>query len=145
MLTDEPSEIATAIVNRLVHAWNAADGAAFGAEFTADGDFVNIFGVQMRGRSEIEKRHQYLFDALFAGSTCELAVVDARVLAPNVVLAHSTSVIKVPTGPMTGEQPSRPTLLIVRDAGTSRLAAVDKQLIKHKLLALRRRASCRRA
>src|SRR5437588_12581141 len=98
MLTDEPNEIATAIVNRLVHAWNAADGAAFGAEFTADGDFVNIFGVQMRGRSEIEKRHQYLFDALFAGSTCELAVVDARVLAPNVVLAHSTSIIKSPYG-----------------------------------------------
>ena len=133
MLTDEPNEIATAIVNRLVHAWNTADGAAFGAEFTADGDFVNIFGVQMRGRTEIEKRHQYLFDALVAGSTCELAIVDARELAPNVVLAHSTSVIKVPTGPMTGEQPSRQTLLIVHDAGTWRLAAVHNTLIKPQL------------
>jgi uncharacterized protein (TIGR02246 family) len=132
-VAEEPNEIATAIVTRLAHAWNTGNGAAWGAEFTAAADFVNIFGVQMRGQREIEKRHQYLFDALFAGSTAEFLVVDARALAPNVILAHSTSVAKIPEGSMTGEQQGRQTLVIVRDAGTWRLAALQNTLIKPQL------------
>src|SRR5882672_1354664 len=69
---DEPHQIATSIISRLVRAWNTANGAAWGAEFVEDADFVNIFGVQRRGRTEIEKRHQYLFDVLFAGSECDM-------------------------------------------------------------------------
>ena len=100
-----------------------ADGAAWGNEFLNDADFVNIFGVQMKGRRDIEKRHQYLFDVLFAGSTCDFAVGNARLLAPNIILVHSTAIAKIPTGPMAGEQTSRQSMVIMRDAGSWRIAA----------------------
>ena len=41
----EPTEIAETIVKRLEDAWNAGDGAAFGAPFAPDADFVDIRGV----------------------------------------------------------------------------------------------------
>ena len=130
---DNPHEIARSILGRLALAWNAADGAAWGAEFTEDAHFVNVFGVQLRGRSEIEQRHQYLFDALFKGSTCEVAVVDARSLGPNIILAHSTAVTKVPAGPMAGEQSSRQSIVIMRDASAWRIVAVHNTLITQQL------------
>ena len=132
-MTDDPHEIASSILNRLTRAWNAADGAAWGVEFTEDADFVNVFGGQLRGRSEIEQRHQYLFDALFKGSTCEVAVVDARSLAPSIILAHSTAITKVPAGPMAGELSSRQSVVITRDASTWRIVAVQNTLITQQL------------
>jgi len=89
-------EIVGSILGRLARAWNTADGRAWGAEFIDDANFVNIFGTQFRGRREIEQRHRYLFDELFKGSTCEVTAVDAQLLAPNVILAHSTAVAKIP-------------------------------------------------
>jgi uncharacterized protein (TIGR02246 family) len=132
-MAEDPHEIAASILSRLAKAWNAADGTGWGSEFVEDADFVNMFGVQLRGRSEILKRHQYLFDSLFAGSTCEFNVVDARPLAPNVILAHSTGVAKIPAGPMAGEQPSRQSIVIVQDAGTWRVASLHNTLIAPQL------------
>ena len=127
-------EIVGSILGRLARAWNAADGGAWGAEFIDDADFVNIFGAQFRGRTEIERRHQYLFDAPFKGSTCEFTVVDARLLAPNVILAHSTGLARIPTGPMAGEQSSRQSVVLVcGDAGTWRVAALHNTLITSPL------------
>jgi len=133
MEQDESHQIAASIIERLVRAWNTANGAAWGVEFAGDADFINIFGVQRRGRNEIEKRHQYVFDVLFAGSTCDMVLVDARLLAPNVILAHSKSVLKIPTGPMAGEQLNRQTVVIIRDGGTWRIAAYHNTLVAPQL------------
>ena len=130
---DEPHKVAASIISRLVRAWNTADGAAWGAEFVEDADFVNIFGVQRRGRTEIEKRHQYVFDVLFAGSTCDMVLVDARPLASTVILAHSKSVLKIPAGPMAGEQLNRQTVVIVRDRNGWRIAAYHNTLVAPQL------------
>jgi uncharacterized protein (TIGR02246 family) len=133
-MVDVLDEIVASILGRLARAWNAADGGAWGAEFIDDADFVNVFGVQVRGRSEIEQRHQYLFDSLFKGSTCEFTVVDARLLAPNVILAHSTALARIPTGPLAGEQSSRQSTIFPRDnASTWRIAALHNTLITSQL------------
>ncbi len=130
---DAPHKIAASIISRLVLAWNTANGEAWGAEFVEDADFINIFGVQRRGRAEIEKRNRYVFDVLFAGSTCEMVLVDARPLAPNVILAHSKSVLKIPGGPMKGEQLNRQTLVIVRDGDAWRIATYHNTLVSPQL------------
>jgi uncharacterized protein (TIGR02246 family) len=132
-MPEDPQEIAGAIVGRLAQAWNAADGAAWGVEFVEDADFVNVFGVQFRGRKEIEQRHQYLFDVLFKGSTCAVTLADARSLAPNVILAHSTSVAKIPTGPMVGELSTRQCIVIISNAGMWRIAAVHNTIVTPQL------------
>jgi uncharacterized protein (TIGR02246 family) len=132
-LADDPNQIANSILSRLADAWKMADGAAWGNEFLDDADFVNIFGAQMKGRSDIEKRHQYLFDVLFAGSTCDFAVGNARLLAPNIILVHSTAIAKIPTGPMAGEQTSRQSMVIMRDAGSWRIAAFHNTQVVQQL------------
>jgi uncharacterized protein (TIGR02246 family) len=128
-------DIVESILGRLARAWNAADGSAWGAEFTDDADFVNVFGAQMRGRGEIEQRHQYLFDALFKGSTVvDFPVADARLLAPNVILAHSTAVVRIPAGPMAGEHSSRQTVVLLQEESrTWRIAAVHNTSITLQL------------
>ena len=133
-MTSDVDEIARSILDRLVGAWNVADGKAWGAEFIDDADFVNIFGMQLRGRREIEQRHQYLFDVLFKGSTCEVTVVDTRLLAPTIILAHSTSVAKIPSGPMAGQQASRQSIVFLRsDGGSWQIAALHNTLITSQL------------
>jgi uncharacterized protein (TIGR02246 family) len=75
----DPKETAETIVKRLEEAWNAGDGAAFGAPFASDADFVDIRGVWHRGE-EIAAGHQQIFDTVYAGSTVRYEVLDARPL-----------------------------------------------------------------
>ena len=60
----DPTSIAEAITRRLEDAWNAGDGAAFGAPFAADGDFVDIRGELHSGREAIAAGHQQIFDTI---------------------------------------------------------------------------------
>ena len=57
------------ILDRLESAWNAADGAAYGAPFTADADFVAIRGDYSRGREAIADGHEGILHSIYAGST----------------------------------------------------------------------------
>ena len=72
------------IVLRLQTAWNAMDGEAFAAPFAAQADFVNIRGEHFQGRAEIAAGHVGLFQGIYAGSTNQLTVEDARVLRPRL-------------------------------------------------------------
>ena len=58
-----PEQLAHATFARLADAWNRADGAAFGAEFSDDTDFVNINGEHHRGDREVIARGH---DGIFA-------------------------------------------------------------------------------
>ena len=61
MPTATPTETHTALaatfLEKLEQAWNAADGAAFGALFADESDFVNVRGERRRG-SAIGRGHQ---------------------------------------------------------------------------------------
>jgi len=60
--------IAAPILDRLDAAWDAADGARFAAEFTDEADVINIFGEPYKGRADLARRMQFIFDELFKGS-----------------------------------------------------------------------------
>lgn len=45
-----PEDISRTVIEQLESAWNAADGAAFGAPFAPDADFVTIRGELHSGR-----------------------------------------------------------------------------------------------
>ena len=83
----DPKETAETTVKRLEEAWNAGDGAAFGAPFAPDADFADIRGVWHRGE-EIASGHQQIFDTVYAGSTVRYEVLQARPLDDNAVLGH---------------------------------------------------------
>jgi uncharacterized protein (TIGR02246 family) len=79
-----------AVLDALAGAWNRGDGAAFGACFTPDADYIDVTGTHTVGGPAIGRLHQFLFDGPLRGSRLEesgttiAATVDF--LAPDVAL-----------------------------------------------------------
>ena len=106
-----------AVVSELADAWNAGDSERFAAPFADDGDQVNIFGMTLRGRAEIDARHRMVFDTIFRESVNDLAVDSVRPIASGALLARITSSVRIPHGPMQGTLQTRATL-VFRKHGT---------------------------
>jgi uncharacterized protein (TIGR02246 family) len=97
MSTDSPSNPPSAadaaaiqaVFDRLTDAWNRGDGAAYGAEFMADADYIDVTGTHTQGGTAIGRAHQFLFDGPLKGSKLGgIGNVADRVqfLAPDVAL-----------------------------------------------------------
>ena len=114
MSGDAVEEIANRILERLGEAWNAGNGAAFGAPCAADADFVAIRGDYHRGREAIGRGHQALFGTIYQGSTVAYGLRRARALADVVIVVHAHGRLTAPTGPLAGEHASTMTLVVVR-------------------------------
>ena len=66
----DPRTTAETLIKRLQDAWNAADGAAFGAPFAPDADFVTIRG-ELHSGEAIAAGHQQIFDTIYAGRSVQ--------------------------------------------------------------------------
>ena len=111
--TADPAAIAAAILEQAEHAWNGADGAAFGALFADESDFVNIRGEHHRGDGALIGRgHQAIFDTIYAGSTVSYRLEVARRIAPGVIVAVAGATLDVPTGPLQGVNRARMTFVV---------------------------------
>lgn len=85
-------------------AWNHHDMVAFGRIFAPDADFVNVGGVRMKGRQDIQMHHAYSHGAIpadanvpgasrahygiFKSSVMRFARIDVRFLRSDVAVAH---------------------------------------------------------
>lgn len=124
----EPRATAETVIVRLQDAWNAADGAAFGAPFARDADFVTIRG-ELHSGAAIAAGHQQIFDTIYAGSTLRYTLLDARPLDDRVILAHVRGHLSVPAGPLAGELDSLASIVLVRDGDDHRIAAFHNTLV----------------
>lgn len=77
-----------ALIEGLTRAWNAGDGAAYGAGFTQGCDYVTFNGERLRGRAAVAQSHQALFDTHLKGSELIFESVDLRPVA-GAILVHS--------------------------------------------------------
>ncbi|GAA4523963.1 SgcJ/EcaC family oxidoreductase [Amycolatopsis samaneae] len=102
------------IITGLERAWNAGDGAAWGARFAEDADFVDVVGRIQRGRKVIAEEHQKIFDTIYRGSLLEIRRLDVRPIGEGALLVHTTSKLRVPGGPRKGEWAAIQTK-VVRD------------------------------
>jgi uncharacterized protein (TIGR02246 family) len=128
--TTDPADVAAPIVKQAEKAWNDADGAAFGALFADEMDFVNVRGEHHRGDGAyIGRAHQGIFDSIYAGSTVSFRLDIARVLAPGVVLAVASSTLDVPQGPLQGIHHARMTMVIAAQDGDWRITAFHNTLV----------------
>jgi uncharacterized protein (TIGR02246 family) len=126
----DPAAVASPILQQLEQAWNDADGAAFGAVFADEMDFVNVRGEHHRGDGAyIGRAHQGIFDSIYAGSTVSFRLDIARVLAPGVVLAVASSTLDVPQGPLQGIHHARMTMVIAAQDGDWRITAFHNTLV----------------
>lgn len=98
-LSAQDSAAARQIVGDFVSAWNAHDMQTFGTLFTEDADFINVVGVWMKGRGEIEKIHTETHNTMFKTSTLAGAVSDLDVLCPDVAVMHMSWTLTGHRGP----------------------------------------------
>ena len=86
-----PGEVASDLVASMAAAWNRHDMQAFASLFHDDAAFVNVVGMHLRGREEIERTHAAAHAGLFRNSTLTAWADDARPLGPDVIIAHMGS------------------------------------------------------
>jgi uncharacterized protein (TIGR02246 family) len=121
--------VAAVVLTRLEDAWNAADGAAFGAAYRPDASFVTVQGLHIEGAEAIGAGHAGIFATIYAGSVNAMQLVSARELADGVVLAVSRHTLQVPAGPLAGTHQAMSTSVLVRDLDGWRVAATHNTLI----------------
>jgi uncharacterized protein (TIGR02246 family) len=129
-MTTDATSIASTWYAAIEKAWNAADGAAFAAEFVDDLLFVDIRGVRHDGsRAGLAAGHQGIFDSIYKGSVIAYELETARVLTDGVILARSQATLDSPAGPMAGIHLARNTVVLVRDQDEWRAVAFHNTLV----------------
>ena len=125
----DAENVANELIGRLEQAWNEADGRAYGEPFTADADFVDIRGEYHRGQEVIAAGHQAIFDSIYKGSSANYELIQARELSDDVILAHATGVLRVPSGPLAGEHSAVQSLVLVRGDDGWKIAGFHNTLV----------------
>jgi uncharacterized protein (TIGR02246 family) len=121
--------IATTILDQLEQAWNAADGAAFGAPFADESDFVNVRGEHHRGDGAyIGRAHQGIFDSIYADSSVRFRLDVARRVAGGI-LAVASSTLDVPDGPLQGIHNACFTMVLVEQGDDWAITAFHNTLV----------------
>jgi uncharacterized protein (TIGR02246 family) len=125
----DSTAIAASIFQQADDAWNAADGAAFGALFAEESDFVNIRGEHHRGAVAIGHGHQAIFDTIYAGSRVRYEPELARTVAPGIIVALAAATLEVPAGPLQGVLNARMTIVIAEQDGRWLITAFHNTLV----------------
>lgn len=87
----DSNEITAELAARFASAWNRHDMEELGRLFRDDASFVNVAGVRMRGRDEIQQTHANIHAGPYRDSHLLVEVEEARELAPGVIVAHLRS------------------------------------------------------
>jgi uncharacterized protein (TIGR02246 family) len=115
----------------LLAAWGRGDGAAYGALFTADADYVAFDGSRTTGGAEIAASHQQLFATWLKGTRLSGAVARLRFPRPEVAIVIATGGTLMP-GRKRPVRPSIQTLIAVRQDEGWRFAAFHNTRIVHR-------------
>lgn len=79
-----------ALVQEVEAAWNTHDMKRFAACFAEDADFVNVGGVWMRGRDDIEEKHTTSHAGRFKNSTMQMRLAAFKRVGSGVGVMHVT-------------------------------------------------------
>ena len=103
MTRRDPNDAITAVFERMNAAWNAHDMNAFGALFTDDASFVNIFGHRMVTRAKIIVHHDVIHKRQFRDTTISTEQLEIQRLADDVAVAFLTWRLEDARDPRTDE------------------------------------------
>lgn len=123
-------EVAAALAARLVGAWAAHDMAAFAGNFHEDAAFVNVAGAYACGRAEIEELHAAAHASIFRDSTITMELMDVRVPADTVLIAHVRSELRGDARAPAERRHSILTIVIERRAGEWKVSAAQNTTVR---------------
>ena len=75
-----------AIVADQVLAWNAGDGARYGARVASDASFTNLFGMVFYGASAFKDRHNEILSTFYKGTTKRHVIRRIRFVTADVAI-----------------------------------------------------------
>lgn len=116
-------DVAIEVADGFARAWNQHDMEALGRLFHDDADFVNVVGLEMRGRESIQRNHAVVHAGAYANSTLRVAVDDSREIAPGVIVAHLHSQLEGDERAPGQTRHTLMTLVIEQRAGQWRIVA----------------------
>jgi len=104
-----------ALFEQMLEGWNKGSGKLFAEPFEDEAIFIAFDGSQTKGRANIERGHQELFDKWLQGSQLVGEIINIRFLSADVALVHSTgnTILKGKEKP-SPERESIQTLVAVR-------------------------------
>jgi uncharacterized protein (TIGR02246 family) len=76
------------IVEEEALAWTRGDATAYSRHFAANGTFTNILGEFLTGHDVFLKRHEFLFQGPYRGTTLHHDIVSLQFLRPDVALVE---------------------------------------------------------
>lgn len=76
-------------------AWDHGDAEQYASHFTAYSDYVTFRGEHLKGRDEIAKSHEELFQDFLRGSKLVGRLTDIRFLSPDIVVVHQVGGVKL--------------------------------------------------
>ena len=112
------------LFRQLLDAWGRGDGAAYGALFAEDAEYIAFDGSNRRGTRAIGTEHQQLFDTWLKGTRLVGQIDTLRFLGPEVALLRTTGGTIFPgRQDNRGRRPSIQTLVAVKRDGVWRFTA----------------------
>lgn len=130
--TEDRAAIRT-VMDSFVETFEARDAKALAGHFTAEGEFLNVQGIKVRGRSALEDAFAKFFSQA-PDVTAQIQPESLRFLSHDSAIDEGT--VTVRRGPVDPATNARYTALVVREEGAWRLAlisespAVDEPLIE---------------
>lgn len=126
------------LLERIVDGWNRGDAEAMAAVFDEDADYIVFNGIVLKGREQIAKVHQQLFDTVLKGTRLGGASQGeggpgntVRFLTPDVALVHSRGGVQKPgQSEASPEQYSIQTFVVVKRNGEWTIAAFQNTRIQ---------------
>lgn len=83
------------VFDQLTEAWRTGNGNAWADAFVEDADFTVWFGLSLKGKEQIARGHQLIFDDFYADTVFEFDIRQIRFVKPDVAIVHlSGSVIR---------------------------------------------------
>jgi uncharacterized protein (TIGR02246 family) len=126
-----------ALVVQQTETWNRHDAAAWIAPFESDAEFINILGMLLSGREQIEKRHAELFQGIFSHSTVAITLRKVTRLGTDAALIDTVYELRgydrLPPGIRAtdpdGTLRTRMRYVVVRKADAWRVVSVQNTAI----------------
>ena len=117
-------------VEQMQKGWNMKSGAEFAKPFAENADYVVINGMHIKGRAEIAKGHQNIFDTVYKDSSLVITAREIRFLRTDVAVVHAESNLTFKAGGEEKKGSGIITLLMTRENGKWEIAAFQNTAIQ---------------
>ena len=117
-------------VKQMETGWNAHDGKASAAPFTADADYIVVNGMHAKGRDEIEKGHTGIFTTIYKDSRNAATIKSVRFIRKDVAVVHVEWNLEFTAGGETRKGRALSTMIMTKDNGKWSIAAFQNTSIQ---------------